>query len=223
MVKRLLSVATVAAAVSMAGAATAADLIVDAPVEAVTASEPGDWYVSLFAGGVWAPGLEGDYYDNTYDIDTDTGYMLGVAVGTKVFDALRVELELSGGSSGINEVSDPDDVWADFDGSVSTLYLLGNLWYDLDVGGGITPYVGGGVGLGHANIDFTDWNWEVSGTGLAFQIGAGVQFEIASGIALDLGYRYKAMPGLTLEDEDDEPLDVNIGSHVVQAGLTFSF
>jgi opacity protein-like surface antigen len=225
MTKKIAS-AVAAAAIALAGtSAFAADLIVDTPAPAAPAASAGDWYVSLFAGGVWSPETTGDYYGWAYDVTTDAGYALGIAVGTKVFDALRVEVELSGTSTGISDVyTEFNGDYPDFDGSVSALYLLGNAWFDLDVGGGFTPYLGGGVGLASVSVDFNDWSWNVDGTGFAYQLGAGVKFDVSDNLAIDLGYRFKSVPGLTVEDSGgDELTDIDLTSHVIQAGLTFSF
>ena len=218
---------------SVAGASIAALVLLssahaaDVVAEPVAVYEPNDLYVSLFVGGVWTPEFRGEYFGDYIDVTTDVGYALGIAVGTKVFDALRLEVELSGTSNSMSEVfaSWNGVVQDDFDGSVSALYLLGSAWYDIDLGGGITPYLGGGLGVGFVKADFEQWgDWELDGAGLAFQLGAGVQVDVADGIALDLGYRFKAVPGLTVEDHLGSPIDnVDLSSHVLQTGLTFSF
>jgi len=229
MVKRLLSAATVAAAISVAGAATAADLIVDQPVEAVAASESGDWYVSLFAGGVWTNDVDTNFYGTEYSVSFDAGYTLGIAVGTQVFENLRGEVELSFGrveaSSYIREGSPERDA----EGALSTTYLLGNLWYDLDMGSVITPYIGGGIGAGYATADThfnnNSYGYGPGGIGFAYQLGFGVAVDVADNVALDLGYRYKSILGVDFDDNDGDGVYENgdVNSHVVQAGLKFSF
>ncbi|MGV3490299.1 MAG: outer membrane protein [Devosia sp.] len=221
----------VAAAITVAGASSAAmsaDLIIDAPVEPVVISEPGDWYVSLFGGVVSMPTIDALYNDgpDTYDISTDLGYTLGITVGTKVFDMLRVEAELSGTVNSISELdSSYWGLYTDYDGSVSALYLLGNAWLDFDTGAGITPYIGGGLGWASVNVSLDDWSWELEGSGLAYQVGGGVKFDVADNLAVDLGYRYKAVPNVTVDDVDGDPdwLNFDLSSHVFQAGLTLKF
>ena len=49
---------------------------------------------------------------------------------------------------------DGDDL--DFDGDVSVTYIFGNLWYgfgDMLNMGGLSPYIGGGLGVGFVNVD----------------------------------------------------------------------
>jgi len=223
--KNIVSAVAAAAIVMAGGSAFAADLIVDTPAEVAPAAEAGDWYVSLFAGGVWTPEAGGDAYGWGYDVTTDPGYALGITVGTKLFDALRLEVELSGTHNGINELdSEYYGDYSPFDGSVNALYLLGNAWYDFDVGGGFTPYLGGGVGVAGVTVDLADWDWKFDGTGFAYQLGAGVKFDVSDSIAVDVGYRFKAVPGLTVSDDSDyEITDIDLTSHVLQAGLTFKF
>jgi opacity protein-like surface antigen len=208
-----------------------ADLIIEDAAEPVV-SAPGDWYVSLFAGGVWT-GLETVYDGTDVSVDFDLGYSLGIAVGTHVFENIRGEIELSGGSSSATEYHWDNDDTAPAEGSLTTLYLLGNLWYELDVGGRITPYIGGGIGAGYAtadiNYDYLDqyggWGPGDGGIGFAYQLGFGATVDVAEGIALDLGYRYKSIVGVDFEDVGPwgPHEDGVVSSHVLQAGLTFEF
>ena len=229
---RLSLAASVAAALSLAGAgsAVAADLIVDTPVDVAPVAESGDWYVSLFAGAVWTNGVDTDFYGDDYSVNFDPGYTLGVAVGTHVFDNLRGEVELSYGRVEATEYSDNGGATFDpAEGSLSTLYLLGNLWYELDTGSTVTPYIGGGIGAGYATADTSfngnSYGYGPGGVGLAYQLGAGVQFGLTDSIAVDVGYRYKSILGVDFDDNDGSGVytDGDVNSHVLQAGLKLSF
>lgn len=230
MVKRLITAVATAAAVMVTGSTVAADLIVDEAVEPAATSEPGDWYVSLFAGGVWTNDVDTDYNGGTdYSVSFDPGYTLGIAVGTHVFENLRGEVELSFGRVEASSVSEDGFPEINAQGPLSTTYLLGNLWYELDTGSGFTPYLGGGIGAGYATGDVTfgaaSYGYGPGGIGFAYQLGVGVTVDVADNIALDVGYRYKSILDIDFEDNDGggvyEGGDVN--SHVVQAGLKFSF
>ncbi|CAN7522375.1 outer membrane beta-barrel protein [Devosia sp. LjRoot16] len=209
--------------------ALAADLVVDVPVdEPISVADTG-WYFSVFAGGVWANNVEGD--DGSapgqfYNFDTDIGWLVGVAAGARFTDNLRGEVELSTGAIGLNDVTVDDIATFAAEGSASTTYLLGNLWFDIDTGSGFTPYIGAGLGAGFVSAEATSvplaYSIDMSGWGWAYQVGAGVKVDVSDNIALDLGYRYKAIVDADLEGGGDDAI-VNIGSHVLQAGLTFSF
>jgi opacity protein-like surface antigen len=102
-------------------------------------------------------------------LDTDTGFLVGGVLGYNWGDTgFRSELELSYSQANLdgfdvdwdNErrsspgLPDRDDL--DFDGDVSVTYLFGNLWYGFGHMmnmGGISPYIGGGLGVGFVNVD----------------------------------------------------------------------
>ncbi len=103
---------------------------------------------------------------------------------------------------------------------------MANLWVDLDTGSGFTPYIGGGVGIGYVAAEAEASGGvtalDADGVGLAYQLGAGVKFDVADNIALDLGYRFKGVSA-EISGEGTEDVVAHIGSHVIQAGLTFGF
>lgn len=231
---RLIAPLVAAAAISVAGSTVAAELIIDTPTEPVPVAEAGDWYVSLFAGGVWTSDVDTVYVDGseTHDVSVGfgPGYTLGIAVGTHVFENLRGEVELSFGRVEASSFILDDDPEENAQGPLSTTYLLGNLWYELGTGSGFTPYLGGGIGAGYATGDVTfdgySRGYGPGGVGFAYQLGFGVTVDVADNIALDFGYRYKSILDIDFEDNDGggavyEGGDVN--SHVVQAGLKVSF
>lgn len=232
--KLLAGAATIAL---LAGApALAADLIVDVPVDAPVAVAEYGWYFSIFGGVQSLGSAEADdgsaAFGQFFDFDADLGWTAGAAVGVQVTDFLRGEVEFSTGGVGLTEVTidggvDPfdGDSYDIDDGSASATYLLGNVWFDLDTGTAFTPYIGGGIGAGYLTaegdiglgdpIDLEGWGW-------AYQVGAGVQFDVADNIAVDLGYRYKAIVDADLEGNGDDAV-ADVSSHVVQAGLKIGF
>ena len=226
---KFLSLVVAASAVMSVASANAADLIVEPAADPVVASEPADWYVSLFAGGVWSDGdvtlspSSGPDYGFTFGADMDMGYTLGLAVGTEVFENLRGEIELSVIQSHPESfLGSPssDDITS------TGINLLGNLWYDIDTGSGFTPYVGGGLGVGYTELTSDESDDKYSATGLVYQLGAGVKVAMTDSLALDLGYRYKVMPDAPVSGDyvaPDTDITLDATSHIVQAGLTFTF
>jgi opacity protein-like surface antigen len=86
--------------------------------------------------------------------------------------------------------------------------------------GGISPYLGGGIGVGFVNVDVDaveGIGLDASGdeTGLAYQLGGGLMWNLHDNVALDLGYRWR---GVMLDDYDDD-----LNSHNVLLGLNFGF
>lgn len=215
--------------------ALAADLIVDVPVDQPVAVADTGWYVSVFGGAQWSTISADDSSPpggQFFDFDSDIGWQFGVALGANFTDNLRGEVELSSGAVGLPDVTISGgpapffdgDTYAVTGGSSSATYLLGNLWFDIDTGSGLTPYIGGGLGAGYVTAEGTAAGTPVdlSGWGWAYQVGAGVKVDVADNMALDLGYRYKAIVGAEVEGGAIDAV-ADVGSHVVQVGLTFGF
>jgi len=197
----------------------------------------GGFYVSLFGGASFLNDVDTDVsltgYDYDYSVDTKTGYIVGGAMGMRVWDPLRAEVELSYARW---KAQSYDYKFGDFrtsgdaSGHLSATYLLGNLWLDIPTDTAFTPYVGGGAGVAWVDAD-TSFNGTPLGygdgeLGFAFQLGGGVKFDITENIALDVGYRFKGILDVDFEDAGGTPADfknADLYSHNVQAGVMFSF
>lgn len=222
--KKTLFAACAAAALSLfAVNAQAADV--------TPAPETNGFYVSLFGGASSLNDVETDYNEvgNKYTVDPKVGYILGGAIGMRIWDPLRAEIEVSYSRWKIDNRVEHNNHTHTGEGPIEALYVLGNLWYDLDTGMGITPYVGGGAGVGFAdaNIHFdgNDYGYGDGEAGFAFQLGAGAKLDLTDNIALDVGYRFKGILDVDFKDNDGEGVykNANLYSHNVQAGVTFGF
>jgi opacity protein-like surface antigen len=235
--KKLLLAGVAAAALTLAmNSAGAADIETPEPV-----SDSSGFYVSLFGGASFLEDVDATQHYDTglsdydYSLNTKTGYIVGGAIGMRVWDPLRAEVELSyarwkaddytfdAASSGGGEA----------DGHVSATYLLANLWFDVNTDTAFTPYLGGGAGVGWATADtiFADddrYGYGDGELGFAFQLGAGLKFGLAENIALDVGYRFKGILDVDF-DARGKSVDIvsyeggDLYSHNVQAGITFGF
>lgn len=164
-------------------------------------------YVTAFGGGNWD--------DVSSPISSDTGYVVGGAVGMNVksVPGLRAELEVSYRQ---NDVS----VFKFIHASHETTAVMGNLAYDFDAGlGAVKPYVLAGVGYGRnkgviENVSLLS----LESSGFAWQLGAGVNAKVAEGVTLGVGYRYLQTPDISVLG-----YEVSDGSNnSVLATLTFS-
>ena len=105
-------------------------------------------------------------------------------------------------------------------GRLRQLSALANVWVDLPVGGAITPYVGGGLGIG---------GFEIEGEGkakFAWQLGAGVAFDISPAIALTADYRYRQFSSSNFTDDDFPEYALRVGkikTSRISAGIRFKF
>lgn len=182
-------------------------------------------YISLF-GGVALPentSFAGDY---TEDMRHDEGFIVGGAVGTTLAPGLRAELEGSYIEYDQTFGSCCADTVEEADGEVSIGMVTANLWKHVNLGA-FSPYVGAGVGLGVVDAELEPSDSEpVDGTGigLALQFGTGVRYSISDALALDLGYRLRGIYGITLSaaEDGDDHANVNVLTHTLQAGVTYS-
>jgi opacity protein-like surface antigen len=243
MMSRFLGAVSIAAMCLTAPQALAADVLDISDDFEPTLTSP-MMYASVFVGFVAPTKVTGQYYgSSTIDLDAGFGFVGGVTVGTQLLPNARIEGELSFAHQ---VVDDPDFMpqWncAPGDctavGSLTTSYLLANIWWDYDLGGGITPYVGGGVGAALVNpnivlYDDTDYAWNAPSLAPAAQLGAGVLIDVADNMKVDVGYRAKAVLGATFADSTDpcnQPgngacaaVGVMYVQHILQAGLTLEF
>lgn len=190
-------------------------------------------YVSLFGGGSLPSSLHAhEIGSNDYNYGLNTGYILGANVGFHVTDQLRAELELSRGFYKSNGLADTADGINDVVGGIRGTYLLANAWYDIPTNSAITPYFGGGAGLGWiggdmrlcSNCSFGVGNEKSAG--FAFQLGAGVRADLSQHVSLDIGYRFKDIVGASSYNTQTNTSGydhLNLASHNVQIGLTYNF
>lgn len=143
-------------------------------------------------------------FDNVIDVpfvDSQTGYVEGVVLGTSVesLPGLRLEADLSFRQNQVDVAFGPG-VKVDH----NTTALMGNVVYDVPVNmGPVRPYVL--VGAGYAETSGTVEDvplLKVESTGFAWQLGAGVTTTLAPGVDASLGYRYFDAPDLAVLGTD---------------------
>ena len=210
--------------------AATAGLAADATVAPVSGYMP---YVSIFGGASFLNNVNTvSSYAGNYSVKTDTGYLIGGAIGLKWNEMLRTEIELSHMSNNANSYNKNGGSFYAASGPIRQTYLLGNVWLDLPTGSSFTPYAGGGLGVGFADANVTfigllpGYGSRTSGASLAYQVGGGIKFSLSEKIDLDLGYRYKGMTNVNFTDNQGANFQfngANLNSHNVQLGLTFKF
>ncbi|WP_170329641.1 outer membrane protein [Ruegeria arenilitoris] len=169
------------------------------------------------------------------DADFDTGYGLGIAVGTEIPQwsnnqiGTRVELELSyreGDVDGVNFSGNGPAAEGNISGDVAQTSLFANVLVDFKQAGAFTPYVGLGLGATYSDVDFAygpGVSLDDSDTNFAAQIIAGVAYEIDSNVALTLDTRYSRAFDVSSErlapngastgtvEDDIDAFSVNVG------------
>lgn len=227
--KRFLMIGTCATALMLgASSESHAD-----PVEAVMGM---DWYISLFGGYSGAPDTDYDLFQlgvNTYSAEQDWngGFLIGGALGVKVTESLRAEIEVS-----YQEIDADDAVYTNpagvafpysGDGQSEAVFLLGNLWYDFDIGVPLMPYIGGGIGVAFVDQDITHTSGfpfgpDGSDESFAFQLGAGLKYYVTESIALEVSYRFRGIVDIDIRSKQPGSAHRNqdLYTHNVLGGIT---
>lgn len=177
-------------------------------------------------------GLRGGYvqpHDRDLEIfgapAEDVGFaaapMAGAAFGFASHDGWRLEGELSWLRSNIDTIGGvaaggDAEIWA----------AMANLYYGIDTGSAVTPYLGGGVGA--ARVSLTDvvaagGTVDDADTVLAWQVAVGVDFPLSDTMALSLEYRYFVADGMRFDVVGGGRAAMDFRGSSAVAGLRFGF
>lgn len=190
-------------------ASAAAMAIAAVTVPAGEAAADG-FYVGGFGGIGWAQDVKGNYtyfFGAPYaaDLETDTGFVLGIAGGYGFDFGGRAELEFAYRSNELDRINYGGGSSSSINGDLDVYSLMGNFWYDFDTGTGLMPYLGGGIGA--AWVTSNDWQFsggsphsDESDLAFAYQLGAGVNYAINETFTMGLGYRFFGTTAFELEN-----------------------
>jgi opacity protein-like surface antigen len=159
------------------------------------AAQAGGVYGTFTGGLNWTDGVRASGPSTTVETSADMGFVVSVAVGWHLDDVvangLRVELE-----GGYRHNHQPGHATINSSSAItqttSTWSVMGNVWYDFDMGSRLKPYIGGGVGWARNKFipkPFTTAQ-TVEDEGFAWQAGGGLNFEVNKDASIGLGYRY---------------------------------
>ncbi|MEM8935365.1 MAG: P44/Msp2 family outer membrane protein [Pseudomonadota bacterium] len=184
--------------------------------------------------------------------DFDNGYAINGAIG-KGYGPFRAELEIgyqqndvgshAGVAAGGIDLSAEDagvlvtgsgnlgtsvaDLVAAGEGDVSTLFVMANLIYDVETPGPLTPYIGGGIGVGFVDVEYAPSGVGIiddSATTFAYQVKAGLAYELTPLTDLFVGYRYRATTDAEVEATlFSADFDIENSASVIEAGITVGF
>lgn len=159
-----------------------------------------DWYAKGFGGATFQQDTDADlYFDGSRvargNMDFDTGFTVGAAIGAEVAPNFAMELEYAYRRSDVNRFRLDGE---NLDGGTSRAdaFML-NALYSFD-GLGATgqwrPYVGGGVGAANVRIGPSGESVERSWI-LAYQLMGGVAYDITPQWSLNGEVRWFATEG----------------------------
>ena len=159
-----------------------------------------------------APAGPGSDFGFNADYDLDSALNIYGAFGRYLSHGFRGELEFAYREQDINAITSDDTgngfggVPGDDIGDVSFSNLMLNVYKDFDMGGGFTPYIGAGVGVGWFRSEVNNFDPSrpfASSTAdpytvvvadrdtvAAYQGMIGLAFDLAENIDLDLRYRH---------------------------------
>ncbi len=165
--------------------AAAAILALPAAANAQSMFSPsGPVYPGVYIGA--EGGLNWLLNNNSYTMNT------GWAVGGKVgydFVGPRVEIEgLYHNNTGSGVVAFPNGGFANVNGRIEQVSLMGNVLYDFFPGATITPYIGAGAGV--AFVDSTIQGCSLCSTQFAYQGILGIGYNATPALRISLEGRY---------------------------------
>lgn len=162
----------------------------------------------------------------------DTGFTGSVAIGYRIADPLRIEIEGIYQSNNLNKMSfDISGIESGVNPSFSIpvkgdrerIAFLLNGYYDFKNSTAFTPYITAGMGGYHLKLKREFGSFE-NDLDFAWQAGAGVNYQLDDSISFDLKYRYFGGADAELKS----PLGFTgplygVGDHQVVAGIRVGF
>lgn len=143
-------------------------------------------------------------------ISTDLGFVGGrFGVGYTIF-GFRPELSVGYRMANIQDQNEQ---------SVTSIDVIASVYYDVDTGSEIIPYLGVGGGMSYVTVK--EGNTK-SVWALAFQGAAGIGYVLTEDLALTLGYRLTGTLDAGFPKNEDGALKTALG-HNVELGIRYSF
>ena len=185
----------------------------------------GDIQTDADAGTDW--GLLGGRLAVGYSI---SGFRPELSFGYRSAPITSVTLtKLAGATSGLaletaNKILEDVD-WDD--SSISFLDVMASVYYDIDTGTLVTPYLGAGAGAAQISVTLKEnttvsqFEESESVWALAFQGAAGVGFHVFDGLTTSIGYRLTGTTEATFEESDDK-VALTLG-HLIELGIRYRF
>jgi OOP family OmpA-OmpF porin len=232
---------------ALAGIATSAFLLgaLCVPLIALpSAAADSDLYVEYSGGASFVPdqrliGKDLSGRNLSGQAETDTGFNVGGAFGKRFHEHFRAELQLTYRQNEVENFSlqnEPDN--ARGHSYMGLLAVMTNGYVDWDLGIGVIPYVGAGIGWGLLEIDAKnaqgDLKSKIEGEDSVFvwSLMLGGSYPINEVLDISLGYRYIATTDGDINARTTSPLPENNGSRRIEAeydaheavlGLRFNF
>jgi len=213
---------------AMIGGAWAADMdepvLVDAPDEYQPVEVGSGWYLR---GDISYNAADPAYDFTLFGQSSDTQpFGGGIGFGYHFSDNLRADVNFSylGGESyeyddGVNFATAEHDVYS---------IMLAGYW-DIATVGGLTPYVGAGIGTTYSSTNVTvdlatlpaPVTYDSSQYNLSYSLMAGASYKLTNETSIDFGYQFIDTPDLEYLNTDTLTLEKGLQQHLVKVGLRY--
>ena len=165
---------------------------------------------SFYVSAAYGVALPADREIGKKTVSTDLGFLGGqIGVGYSIF-GFRPEL-----SAGYRLATIKDSEGKD---SVTSMDLIASVYYDVDTGSEIIPYIGVGGGISNVTVKQAT---SKSVLALSFQGAAGIGYAITEDLTLTLGYRLTGAMDADFPEKGGT-LKMALG-HNVELGIRYSF
>jgi opacity protein-like surface antigen len=201
-------------------------------------------YFELRGGGVLlddadnsGPGFTGDFvveseFDPGLVVDGAVGYahrsgLRGeVAFGYRTNDLDRLALVEDGGLGAFLGLGSLNGLSSsDVDGEAQMISVMANGFYDFDLGNGIRPFLGAGIGAGFYDLEAELLGVELvddRDTVFAYQGLAGVSYAMTRDVSVGVLYSYFATGDPSLSDAAGGSFDSEYSSHSLMLSIRFT-
>ena len=229
----------------LTGTALAADLSPPAPVYTAEANQSRFYVGSVSAANFLERTtfrLNGAAVRSDYDVDSYFAGRIGYGLG-RVYGVVLPRVEIEGGyaRNDVNRQTVNATRVAPIDsyGSTRSIQGYGNLFFDLDLGYAVRPFIGGGIGVADVRLrrqgtSATGVLVDSSDTGLSYHYGAGLGVDLGKlgfplgatlfqGTVMELGYRRTETPDLRFQARDGTTSKTDYKADMVTLGARKSF
>ena len=167
---------------------------------------------SFYVSAAYGVALPADREIGKKTVSTDLGFLGGqIGVGYSIF-GFRPELAAGYRMATIEGTEGKD--------SVTSMDLIASVYYDVDTGIQITPYIGVGGGISNVTVKQAT-SKPKSVLALSFQGAAGIGYALTEDLTLTLGYRLTGTLDAEFPDKGGT-LKMALG-HNVELGIRYSF
>lgn len=188
-------------------------------------SQTAKWYV----GGSLGVASLNDVDVTQAGLDFTTDFDLGQAFslsGGRIFRDFRAEGELFVSASDFSSLSSPGLGSASASGTLTTMGLMLNGYYDFPTDSKWKPYIGAGIGFTEIDIDSLAANGVFIASDndhvFAYQAKAGIAYRITPAVDVSLGYRYFATGDADFTDVTGTDFSADGAQlHAVEVGLRY--